>query len=88
MSTLTQTLTKKETKLGQDRAEEPAPTKLADQHNTHAMPVRAHNVAAAQSPRPRHEPGTALPTVAASAAPPPCAASQTCAASLISTPLA
>ena len=41
MSTLTQTLTKKETKLGQDRAEEPAPTKLADQDNTHAVPVRA-----------------------------------------------
>ena len=80
MSTLTQTLTKKETKLGQDRAEEAAPTKLDDQHNTLAMPVRAHNVAAAQSPRPRHEPGTALPTVAASAARPACAASQTKAA--------
>ena len=31
------------TKLGQARAEEPAPTKLNDQHNTQAMPVRAHN---------------------------------------------
>ena len=29
------------TKLGQARTEEPAPTKLADQDNTHAVPVRA-----------------------------------------------
>ena len=31
------------TKLSQARSEEPAPTKVNDQHNTHAMPVRAHN---------------------------------------------
>eukprot|EP00964_Phaeocystis_antarctica_P142685 scaffold108008_cov54-Phaeocystis_antarctica.AAC.2 len=31
------------TKLSQARSEEPAPTKLNDQHNTQAMPVRAHN---------------------------------------------
>ena len=29
------------TKLSQARSEEPAPTKLNDQRNTHAMPVRA-----------------------------------------------
>ena len=29
-------------KLGQPRSEEPAPTKLNDQHDTHGMPVRAH----------------------------------------------
>ena len=29
------------TKLGQARSEEPAPTKLNDQDNTHAVPVRA-----------------------------------------------
>ena len=31
------------TKLSQARSEEPAPTTLNDQRNTHAMPVRAHN---------------------------------------------
>ena len=31
------------TKLGPARPEEPAPTKLDDQHNTQAMPVRAHH---------------------------------------------
>eukprot|EP00964_Phaeocystis_antarctica_P012168 scaffold6712_cov67-Phaeocystis_antarctica.AAC.2 len=31
------------TKRGQARSEEPAPTTLNDQHNTHPMPVRAHN---------------------------------------------
>ena len=58
MSTLTQTLTKKETKLGQDRAEEAAPTKLDDQHNTLAMPVRTRTMWL-QSPRPRRAPRTA-----------------------------
>ena len=38
------------TKLGQARAKEPAPTKLDDQHNTQAMPVRTRTTAAAQSP--------------------------------------
>ena len=32
-------------KLGQTRSEDPAPTKLNDQLDTHGMPVRAHNVA-------------------------------------------
>ena len=32
------------TKRGQARAEEPAPTKLNDQHNTHAMPVRTRTM--------------------------------------------
>ena len=32
-------------KLGPARPEEPAPTKLNDQRNTHPMPVRAHNAA-------------------------------------------
>ena len=31
-----------DTKLGQPRSEEPTPTKLNDQHDTHGMPVRAH----------------------------------------------
>ena len=31
------------TKLSQARSEEPAPTTLNDQRNTHAMPVRANN---------------------------------------------
>ena len=38
------------TKLSQARAEEPAPIKLDDQHNTHTMPVRTRTTAAAQSP--------------------------------------
>ena len=37
-------------KLGPARPEEPAPTKLDDQHNTQAMPVRTRTAAAAQSP--------------------------------------
>ena len=41
------------TKLGEARSEEPAPTKLNDQHDTHGMPVCAL-IPAAQSPRPRH----------------------------------
>ena len=32
-----------QTKLSQARADEPAPPKLDDQHNMHAMPVRAHS---------------------------------------------
>eukprot|EP00964_Phaeocystis_antarctica_P139521 scaffold104303_cov85-Phaeocystis_antarctica.AAC.1 len=44
------------------------PTKLNDQHNTHAMPVRAHNGCAAQSPRPARV-HREVPIVAASAAP-------------------
>ena len=40
------------TKLGEARSEEPAPTKLNDQHDTHGMPVCAL-IPAAQSPRPR-----------------------------------
>ena len=39
-----------QTKLSQARAEEPAPTRLNDQHVTHAMPVRTRATAAAQSP--------------------------------------
>ena len=39
-----------DTKLGQARSEEPAPTKLNEQDNTHSAPVRAL-VAPAQSPR-------------------------------------
>ena len=31
------------TKLSQARSEGPTPIKLNDQHNTHPMPVRAHN---------------------------------------------
>eukprot|EP00964_Phaeocystis_antarctica_P115926 scaffold79904_cov70-Phaeocystis_antarctica.AAC.2 len=58
------------TKVGQARAEEPAPTKLNDQHNTQAMPVRTHNGCAAQSPRPARV-HREVPTVAASAAPRP-----------------
>ena len=34
-----------DTKLGQARSEEPAPTKLNDQHDTHGMPVRARTMA-------------------------------------------
>ena len=34
-----------DTKLGQPRSEEPAPTKLNDQHDTHGMPVRARTMA-------------------------------------------
>ena len=42
------------TKLGPARPEKPAPTKLDDQHNTQAMPVRTRTTAAAQfPPRPR-----------------------------------
>ena len=37
-------------KLGQARSEEPAPTKLNEQDNTHSAPVRAL-MAPAQSPR-------------------------------------
>ena len=33
------------TKLGQPRSEEPTPTKLNDQHDTHGMPVRARTTA-------------------------------------------
>ena len=37
-------MSKQHTKLlGQARSEEPAPTKLNDQDNTHAVPVRAHH---------------------------------------------
>ena len=32
-----------DTKLGQARSEEPASTKLNDQHDTHVMPVRSQN---------------------------------------------
>ena len=39
-------------KLGQARSEEPASTKLNDEHDTHAVPVRAL-MAPAQSPMPR-----------------------------------
>ena len=39
-------------KLGQARSKEPAPTKLNEQDNTHAVPVRAL-MAPAQSPMPR-----------------------------------
>ena len=39
------------TKLSQARSEEPAPTKLDNQHNTQAMPVRTRTTAAAQSPQ-------------------------------------
>eukprot|EP00964_Phaeocystis_antarctica_P024345 scaffold13644_cov66-Phaeocystis_antarctica.AAC.3 len=40
------------TKLGPARPpEEPAPTKLDDQHNTQAMPVRTRTTAAAQPPQ-------------------------------------
>ena len=39
------------TKLGPARTEEPAPTKLDDQHNTQAMPVRTRTTAAAQPPQ-------------------------------------
>ena len=35
---------------GMARAEEPAPTKLDDQHNTHAMPVRALTMWLPRSP--------------------------------------
>eukprot|EP00964_Phaeocystis_antarctica_P075387 scaffold46506_cov66-Phaeocystis_antarctica.AAC.1 len=38
------------TKLGPARPEEPAPTKLDDQHNTHAMPVRALTMWLPRSP--------------------------------------
>ena len=34
-----------DTKLGQPRSEDPAPTKLNDQHDTHGMPVRARTMA-------------------------------------------
>ena len=34
-------LSNQRTKLGQARSEEPAPTKLNEQDNTHAVPVRA-----------------------------------------------
>ena len=44
------------TKLGQARSEEPAPTKLNEQDNTHAVPV----CAPAQSPMPRRAPRTML----------------------------
>ena len=37
-------------KLGPARPEEPAPTKLDDQHNTHAMPVRALTMWLPRSP--------------------------------------
>ena len=46
------------TKLGPARAEEPALTKLDDQHSTHAMPVRTRTMWL-QSPRPRRAPRTA-----------------------------
>ena len=39
-------------KLGQARSEEPASTKLNDEHDTHAAPVRAL-MAPAQSPMPQ-----------------------------------
>ena len=39
-----------QTKLGSARAEGPAPSKLDNQHNTQAMPVRTRTTAAAQSP--------------------------------------
>ena len=39
------------TKLSQARAEEPAPTKLDDQHNTQAVPVHTRTTAAAQPPK-------------------------------------
>ena len=38
------------TKLGPARPEEPAPTKLDDQHNTHAMPVRTLTMWLPRSP--------------------------------------
>ena len=51
-------MSNKHTKPGQARAEEPAPTKLNDQHNTHAMPVRTRTMWL-QSPRPWRAPRTA-----------------------------
>ena len=56
------------TKLGQARTEEPAPTKLNEQDNTHAVPVRAL-MAPAQSPcrdvlgRGEHRESCSVPTV-------------------------
>ena len=47
------------TKLSQARSEEPAPPKLNDQHNTHPMPVRAHNGRRAV-PWPEHALRTAI----------------------------
>ena len=44
-------MTNQHTRLSQARPEEPAPTKLDDQHNTHAMPVRTRTTAAAQPPK-------------------------------------
>ena len=38
------------TRLSQARPEEPAPTKLDDQHNTHAMPVRTLTMWLPRSP--------------------------------------
>ena len=44
-------MTNQHTRLSQARPEEPASTKLDDQHNTQAMPVRTRTTAAAQSPQ-------------------------------------
>ena len=56
-----------QTKLGEARAAEPAPSKLDNQHNTQAMPVRTRTTAAAvpqgQHTRAPREP-RAVPTVA------------------------
>ena len=56
-------LSNQRTKLGQARSEEPAPTKLNEQDNTHAAPVRAL-MAPAQSPcRGVHRESCSVPTV-------------------------
>ena len=59
------------TKLGPARAEEPALTKLNDQHNTHAMPVRVLTMWLPRSLTGRgvHREPRAVPTVAAPATP-------------------
>ena len=44
-------MTNQHTRLSQARPEEPASTKLDDQHNTQAMPVRTRTTAAAQPPK-------------------------------------
>ena len=43
-------MSNQQTKRGQARSEEPAPTTLNDQRNTHAMPVRALTMWLPRSP--------------------------------------
>ena len=64
-------MSNKHTKPGQARAEEPAPSKLDDQHNTHAMPVRAQWLPPSPLGQRVHRETARSPYSAASVAPQP-----------------